>query len=106
MATVDLQSSVDMTAVADAAFATFAGASPGDYQWITPNNSDSLNITALSANEDITIDGTNLPLTGTIAAVTAANIFSGIQQYTITGLSVQLVDLIDPLSSIASHKTY
>lgn len=106
MALIVLSKSVDMTAINEAGFAGGTAFSQGFFTFTCFGNFPSA-ITALSAFDDITaVSGISfIPTAGTINAIFSQNGNSEFA-YSILGLTVNLIDLVDTSSAITSNERY
>jgi Ca2+-binding RTX toxin-like protein len=101
MASIVSFGSLDVTSVNDAAFGTHLSHSPGSYVWTTPSTAK---INLLSGIENIAVNATNTPVSGTINGIVSLNSLGSIN-YTVTGLAAPITSLF-ALDPAASHESY
>lgn len=105
MTTIAAFRSFDVMAVGQVAFGAHVFHTSGDYTWST---SGLFNITALSGPEDLSVNGSNIPVAGTVNAIAAFDTNLGVLSYTVTGLNTGITSLFDGVGfdPATSHERY
>ena len=105
MATITATGSINVLSVNAVAFNVFSATSPASYTWTTPGL---FAITLLSGEENISVNGANVPNSGTVNAIVSNDTSLGAVNYTVTGLSAPITSFFDNVtfSVSASHLKY